>query len=266
MVKVMYAKGVYVRPRAAGRGLGAYVSTEGLPPVQPPKGLEYRFARPSDTGVSSEDLPEVPVDTRKPPQKLDLSYDAPRFAEYGIGMSNKDRLLSLKPPTNRPNRIPVEATSSSTKVPVRQFEDLSKAELARLSEIESGGHGYTAFNEGSKAYGKYQFIPSTAKEYASKLGLAGDSWKTPENQEKMFEAFTKDNIAFLQKKGLPVDLFHIYGVHQQGRKGFSEILQGKLNPARERTMRSNVPNKYKHYKGESLRRAWMDHWKEKTEV
>ena len=137
---------------------------------------------------------------------------------------------------------------------------LSKSDLTKLVSIESGNAGYTALNEGSGAYGKYQFIPSTAKKYAEKLGIKGDAWKTPANQDRMFLEFTKDNIEGLKKKGLDTDIFHIYGAHQQGLTGFENILKGNITPELERNMKSNLPASMSNLKGQELGQAWKDYW------
>ena len=129
-----------------------------------------------------------------------------------------------------------------------------------IAKVESGDD-YTAVNPTSGAYGKYQFIPSTAREYATKLGLEGDSWKTPENQEKMFSAFMADNIRGLQNKNLEVNPFTVYGAHQQGLTGFSNIMAGNLTNKLEANMRSNLPNQFKGLQGMDLRNAWVNYWR-----
>jgi hypothetical protein len=169
------------------------------------------------------------------------------------------RLTAIELPTK-------QSTTPSNNPPSPSKTGLNSAEITRLAEIESSNAGYDAFNPRSGAYGKYQFIPSTAKVYAEKLGLKGDEWKTPENQDRMFAAFTADNTRGLERKGLPTDLFHIYGAHQQGLTGFSNILKGNITPTLEKNMRSNIPNEYKNLKGEELRDAWINYWKEKTQI
>lgn len=142
---------------------------------------------------------------------------------------------------------------------------LSNKDLAKLASFESGNTGYTAFNKGSGAYGKYQFIPSTASEYSAKLGFKGDEWKKPENQEKMFSAFVADNVRGLKQKGLPINLFNVYGAHQQGLTGLSDILAGNMSPSLEKNMRSNLPSEYRNLSGDKLRNTWIKYWKTKTE-
>lgn len=165
----------------------------------------------------------------------------------------------FKPAQNKPTTQPVSSFVSSPDTGIKPEY------IERLAEVESGNLGYDAVNPSSGAYGKYQFIPSTAKAYAEKLGIQGDDWKTPENQDRMFSAFTSDNVRGLRSKNLPTDLFHIYGAHQQGLTGFSNILAGKLTPRLEANMRSNVPNQYKNLSGTDLRDAWINYWKNRMQ-
>ena len=145
---------------------------------------------------------------------------------------------------------------------IRLAEGLATSLVDRVAAVESGGD-YSAVNPSSGAYGKYQFIPSTAKEYSKKLGFEGDSWKTPENQEKMFSAFMADNIRGLQDKGVEVNPFTVYGAHQQGLTGFSKILEGELTPRLEANMRSNLPRGFSNLRGLDLRDAWINYWRNK---
>lgn len=181
---------------------------------------------------------------------------------------------ALKPALLKADRIydTAEAQPQIKTQPVRSAmatepkKGLSAADIRKLAEIESGSTGYNAHNTSSGAYGRYQFIPTTAAAYAKKLGLEGDAWKTPENQDRMFEAFTQDNVRSLEKKGLPVDLFHVYGAHQQGATGFFNILKGNLTPKLESNMRNNLPSDMRNLKGMELRDAWVDYWKGRTEA
>lgn len=157
---------------------------------------------------------------------------------------------------------PEERTNPTTYVAGSNInpDNLPTDFVNRLAKLEAGDRGYTAVNEGSGAYGRYQFIPETAKYYAAKLGFAGDSWKLPKNQDAMFAAFTADNIRQLQRLGMPTDAFHVYGAHQQGAKGFSDIMGGNITPERERSMRANLPSALRGLGGMQLRNAWINHW------
>ena len=56
--------------------------------------------------------------------------------------------------------------------------------LSGIATIESGGD-YTAENKQTKAYGKYQIMPSNWGAWAKEAGLSEDAPQTPENQEKV---------------------------------------------------------------------------------
>lgn len=100
----------------------------------------------------------------------------------------------------------------------------------RVAEVESGGK-YDAYNKGSKAYGKYQFIPTTAKWVSEALGFEGDEWKEPENQEKMMDYLTDWNTKYLEKKGIPITEETLWWAHNQGASGAVKLYKGaKLDP------------------------------------
>lgn len=144
-------------------------------------------------------------------------------------------------------------------------KELTPEQMNRLVQAESGDEGYTSLNRGSGAYGKYQIIPSTAAYYSKKLGFTGNEWKLPENQDKMMAAITADNIAGLQRNNLPTDLFHVYGAHQQGVRGFNDIMNNKLTPQLEDKLRDNLPDKFQNLEGNLLRNTWVNYWKNKME-
>lgn len=198
-----------------------------------------------------------PSSTRYTPKQLNVD-------DYGLADALRNAALSPQP-----RFVPVGndmfGTTKEEVIPKQSRFYSGPAQLTddqfnKLIEIESGGN-YEAYNERSGAYGKYQFIPSTAAAYAKKLGFVGNEWKKPENQEAMFRAFTQDNIDMLNKKGIPVDAFHVYAAHQQGVGGLSNILAGNMTPSLERNLRSNLPGASSSLKGLALRDAWVNHWK-----
>jgi hypothetical protein len=88
---------------------------------------------------------------------------------------------------------------------------------------ESGG-SYTVPNKlGSGAYGKYQFMPDTWADTASKhpeLGLPFDMRKaTPQQQEAAQDAFTRDNALTLSKAGIQPTPDKLYYAHRFGAGG-----------------------------------------------
>ena len=70
----------------------------------------------------------------------------------------------------------------------------------QVAQVESTDN-YNALNKDTKAFGKYQFIPSTAeafvKKYGDSIGVTMDNWKEPANQEKLVRVLTEENRANL---------------------------------------------------------------------
>lgn len=75
-------------------------------------------------------------------------------------------------------------------------------------------------NPDTGAFGYYQFLPSTAKEY----GI--DKNSTVQEQTQAFIQFTNDNKSYLEKQlGRDVDNLDLYMAHWLGRGGASKVLQ-----------------------------------------
>ena len=70
----------------------------------------------------------------------------------------------------------------------------------QVAQVESTDN-YNALNKDTKAFGKYQFIPTTAKafvkKYGDSIGVTMDNWKEPANQEKLVRVLTEENRANL---------------------------------------------------------------------
>lgn len=132
--------------------------------------------------------------------------------------------------------------------------------LSVISTHESGG-SYTAKNPDTYAYGRYQFIPSTGKEYCYKAKNKGASecgscvpaygpngsikvpqtwWGSTSCQDKMYEAFTKNNQKILQNNGIPVTTCSLYVAHQQGAEGANQIYRNNISTKVKRNMLSNM--------------------------
>jgi len=95
----------------------------------------------------------------------------------------------------------------------------------KLAGVESGGK-WDALNPGSGAYGRYQFVPATEKQYAKKLGITIEQARTPSGQNAMVSAFTKDNAAGLKRAGFAPTQRNLYLAHQQGLGGAITMLNG----------------------------------------
>ena len=144
-------------------------------------------------------------------------------------------------------------------------EDLSNEvsflpDLEKIASVESGGD-YNAVNPITKAYGKYQFIPSTLKEVAGQLGITEAQAKTPEGQEQMMALFTSNNIRGLQEAGFPANDFTIYAAHQQGLGGAKQILSGNISEQVKRNMLANLPQSAR--KTGDVRTDWINYYQAK---
>ena len=152
-------------------------------------------------------------------QRQMVDYDPKRFAE--------DSLKEM-PWLNR-NQVLNNGTTSGKDVAGSDVKNLIVDKYGdanfnkntydkNLSEIESGGN-YNAYNASSKAFGKYQFVPSTInsllKEDGSKHTI-DEVRKSPELQDYYYNKLTKENIGTLKESGVPVNNFTVYMAHNLG--------------------------------------------------
>lgn len=105
--------------------------------------------------------------------------------------------------------------------------------IGTTGQAESGG-SYTIPNaKGSGAYGKYQFMPETWADVASKnpdLQLPFNIRQaTPEHQEAAMQALTRMNAGALQSAGLPVNPTTLYTAHRFGPDGAKSVLAADPN-------------------------------------
>ncbi len=118
--------------------------------------------------------------------------------------------------------------------------------LDNLSAVESAGN-WNAYNKGSGAFGKFQFIPSTEKAYAQKLGMTIPEARTPEGQMKMVSAFTNDNRKGLVNAGFEPTQENMYMAHNLGIGSALSALRG-----------GSVKQKYLEGQGVSTVKEWRD--------
>jgi len=123
--------------------------------------------------------------------------------------------------------------------------------LKQLANVESQGK-YDAYNKGSGAYGKYQFIPSTEQAYMKKLGYTQAQARTPEGQEAMIRRLTADNRAGLIKAGYKPTNMNLWLAHNQGLGGAKAILSG--GNVNMHNIRSNIP------KGKGTVQDYLNYW------
>ena len=139
--------------------------------------------------------------------------------------------------------------------------------VKKIVKVESMSGKYNVKNPSTGAYGRYQILPSTAKFYAKKLHIPKDKWKEPRNQEKIFTSIMMDNIKSLRRHGYKISAFSVYATHQQGAKGFGDIMKGKrLTKNLERNLRKNLPNNLRKVKKSILRITWIRYWKRRLSI
>jgi len=128
-------------------------------------------------------------------------------------------------------------------------------------------------NKGTAAYGKYQFMPDTAKHYYTKLKIPKEEWMTAKNQDRMFLAFTEDNKKALQNAKIDITPLTLYGAHQQGAAGIKDILEsskgGKFKGTNTRkNIKQNLPYPLNvgvdKLSDAALATRWLKHWKTKV--
>ena len=78
----------------------------------------------------------------------------------------------------------------------------------------------------------------------------------------------KKYLPELSKVGLDATPFNIYGMHQQGVKGFKEIINPsiKIKSIRADKMRDNLPSSIdtRGLSNEEIRQVWVEYWRNKT--
>lgn len=150
-----------------------------------------------------------------------VDYDPKRFLEGSKGVlpelfgkdANKP-LLSEAANKDLPS-------SEIKKLVVDKYGDSNFNKSAydkNLSEVESGGN-YNAYNATSKAFGKYQFVPSTINSLIKQDGgkhTIDEVRKSPELQDYYYDKLTKENINTLKSNGVPVNNFTVYMAHNLG--------------------------------------------------
>lgn len=136
--------------------------------------------------------------------------------------------------------------------------------VKKIVEVETPNGNYTAVNKKTGAYGRYQITPATAKYYSKKLNINYYSWKDPNNQDKIFKALLADNIRSLRTKGHKINVFTVYGAHQQGATGFDNIMKNRnLDDHMYVKLRRNIPAEYRNCTDEELSEVWVRYWKKK---
>jgi len=176
----------------------------------------------------------------------------------------------LKETDNKAEKLAIHEEMKKTQQAIAAYENLGQNILAgtagnfvkKLTKIESNG-SYTALNEESGAYGRYQFMPDTLKEYAKKTGQTIEQAKTPEGQDKMFAQFTEDNATKIASRGLPTSELNLWIAHNQGVGGLDYIVRGIMPKGMtEKKMRRNIAANLPAGM-EPTRENYLRHWGKK---
>ncbi len=139
--------------------------------------------------------------------------------------------------------------------------------LKVIDVIENKNTGnYAIKGERSKAYGRYQFMPRTARGYAAKCGIYFDEWKKPVNQDKMFQRFTEDNMNYIRKQSIEVNVFTMWIAHNLGPGAVKWMMtgQGKIpwgDPLK--VLNNNLPKNLQATSYLTARNNWLDHYDDK---
>lgn len=102
---------------------------------------------------------------------------------------------------------------------------------------------YTAVNKTSGAMGQYQFLNSTLNDYRDKFGgFTNEQFlNNPKLQDQVFDAYTKDNEAFLKSKGVEVTDWTRWLAHNLGIANVKPFLEGRMTEGVEKAIKANLP-------------------------
>ena len=187
-----------------------------------------------------------PVDTSFPIQRANIptEFTAPaqtnRYTEIDFDLpTDFEPTIEVPEMGNGSPYMDIGTSSAPTSI------ESEGSYLYNLAKTESSNK-WDAYNKGSKAYGKYQFIPSTEKHYMSKLGLTKKQARTKEGQTMLVKALTDDNMKALTRAGYPVTQENLYLLHQQGASGGINLLRG--GKAKAINLKSNGVSDYSSWR------------------
>jgi muramidase (phage lysozyme) len=145
--------------------------------------------------------------------------DPAKMAEYNQKIYVREEKILV-------DRAAREAVNSSSSIDEARVKAYAQAEgkvsfadwSSRVSKAESNDD-YTVTSPVG-AYGKYQIMPDTWKQWAPKVGLSADAPMTPENQEKVGPAILK---SYYDKYGPYAGAVAFYAGEENGKR----VLAGK---------------------------------------
>ena len=122
----------------------------------------------------------------------------------------------------------------------RIFQSSSMNDYIKKSwSIENPSGRLDATNPTTKAFSHNQVLPKYKDYYNKKAGITDAQSKTLAGQQRIAESIYGDTTKYLDSKGYDKSDRNRYLVHQQGRQGFSDLMNGKYN---DQSLRQNIPS------------------------
>ena len=120
--------------------------------------------------------------------------------------------------------------------------------LDKLSSVESGG-SYTAENASSGAYGRYQFLKSTATPYLEKRNMNWQDFKAnPKLQDSIYKEYEDNNRRGLTNAGIEPTDRNMYMAHNLGIGSAVNYLSKGISPNQRYLLANNVSSMDEWYK------------------
>ena len=166
------------------------------------------------------------------------NYISPFLKGYRIDYMDDDKKSNIYPRAYTGEEAVDYVSHMADKYKVPSYTNDSN--ISYIQSKEGKDNSYTTKNKaGSSAYGKYQFMPATAKMYADQLGL--DEYISPAAQEKIMSRALVDYKSKLNRWGVPKTNGNIYAIHQLGPSRAYRLFSNKLTEGDIQAMRDNIP-------------------------
>lgn len=133
--------------------------------------------------------------------------------------------------------------------------------IKKLWKIESN-NDINAKNKNTGALSYNQVLPKYRSYYEQKAGIQPNQFLTEEGQRKISNVIYDDTTKFLKQNNYPDTYRNRYLVHQQGRQGFKNLMNGKYN---ESALAQNIPTSFlmKAPEKESMLDTYLRYWDSK---
>jgi len=177
-------------------------------------------------------------------------------AAEGKGKFGGNRFVNAAEGSYEPeSRVTQEASRKPLDTNVSVDNNVS-GDFSHITKYEGRDNNYTTKNKaGSSAYGKYQFMPKTAKYFAKKAGIPG-KWTLPANQEKIMKYADDYYGDLLVRKEIVNTPKNRYFVHQLGEGRAPRYFKKTLTDYDYKVMNENLP---KGQKGKTHKEIY-DNW------